>query len=255
MTPLERMGYLAHAQTAAHRRKIAQARDLIAAHPDFAVSVSWGKDSMVLLHLAATVLPQVQAVNIRYLHWADRLADHDRVRDETLCREDLQGVRYREIDCPGMWQVYERFGVHGLESKEGAAALRWFNQQFNAAFEQADCAGHIVGMRADESTRRKRLIKTRGQYYERADGRKMLLPLAWWSGRDVWAYLVAHDLPAMRIYDFAVQHRDRTRSDIAVGDADSMTLARYGEFQAWQDCYPAEFNAYCDRWPCLRMGC
>lgn len=92
MDNLERVGYLAHTMSAAFKRKVAAAQELIAKHPDYGVSVSWGKDSVVLLHLAASVLDDCPALNVRYPHWAERLADHDRVRNETLAL--LPNVRY-----------------------------------------------------------------------------------------------------------------------------------------------------------------
>ena len=102
MTPLERAGYIAHGHTAAHRNKVARAMRLIAEHRDYAVSISWGKDSGVMLHMAAMVCPNIRVINIRYPHWAERLADHDRVRDEMLARPEMAVVRYIELPAPGM---------------------------------------------------------------------------------------------------------------------------------------------------------
>ena len=129
------------------------------------------------------------------------------------------------------------------------AATAWFDRQFNAAFDAIKVAGHIVGMRAGESQRRAWNILKRGVHYQRQDGRRMLLPLAGWSGKDVWAYTATHNLPYLRIYDHATYDRDRQRSEIAMSNPGSQRLHAHGEFQAWQMCYPAEFQAWCDRWP------
>ena len=249
MTPLERAGYIAHGRTAAHRNKVARAMSLIAEHRDYAVSISWGKDSGVMLHMAAMACPTIRVINIRYPHWAERLADHDRVRDEMLARPEMAAVRYIELPAPGMWQAYEKFGIHDNDTTGGRAATAWFDRQFNAAFEAVEGAGHIVGMRAGESQRRAWNILKRGVHYQRQDGRRMLLPLAGWSGKDVWAYTATHGLPYLRIYDHAIYDRDRQRSEIALSSTQNRRLHAQGEFQAWQMCYPAEFQAWCDRWP------
>lgn len=64
-----------------------------------------------------------------------------------------------------------------------------------------------------------------------------------------WAYTATHNLPYLRIYDHATYDRNRQRSEIALSSTQNRRLHAQGEFQAWQMCYPAEFQAWCDRWP------
>lgn len=249
MGNLERVGYLTHTMSSAFKRKVAAAQELIAKHPDYGVSVSWGKDSVVLLHLAASVLDDCPALNVRYLHWAERLADHDRVRDETLAM--LPNVRYVEAHCPGMWEMYDKYGLGGEGAADSNKAVAEFNRGFLAAVEAGKGAlgirGHFVGMRADESSNRRRLLKMRGKEYTKKNGENICLPLAGWNGNDIWAYHVLHNLPFMRIYDYAVDNRDRQRSEIAFGSTKARVLAAHGEFAGWQKCYPREYQAWIDK--------
>lgn len=250
MSPIERAAYLAHSQSRGYRKRVDVARALIAEHPDYAASVSWGKDSVAMLHLVRDVLGDgCKAINIRYMHWAERLADHDHVRDITLNRPDMAGLVYHEEIAPGMWQAYELYGyASDTDHPSARAATTWFDTQFNAAFARAEdttgAAGHFVGMRGAESRNRTLNIRMRGVDYERKDGRRIALPIATWSGQDVWAYLVAHDLPWLMIYDHSSQSRDRQRSEMAMSNPNAAMLQARGEFEVWRDVYPREYQAW-----------
>ena len=256
MTPIERLAYLAHTKTKAFKNKVQVAQDLISKHPDFAVSASWGKDSTVLLHLACMAINPVKVVNIRYPHWAERIADQDRVRDEFLTRQDAQAIHYHEEISPGMWDTFERFGLlieH--DNQTNRQATKWFDDNFNQAFLKAEkvtqAKGYFVGMRADESQRRAKNIQMRGKEYTRKDGRNMVLPMAGWNGQDIWAYMVLHELPFLKIYDKA-QNRDRQRSEIAMSSTMSAMLQSNGEWQLWREYYPDEYRAWMEKWPDLK---
>ena len=128
MTPIERAGYLAHAHTAAYRRREREALVLISEATDCAASVSWGKDSAVLLHLCARVNRGWSVLNARYPTPAERLPDMDRVRDAALALPLLAQVQYREVPCPGEWDMYERAGdgFADAETPRQRAAVSWW---------------------------------------------------------------------------------------------------------------------------------
>ncbi len=257
MTPIEKLAYLSHTKTKAFKNKVQTAKELIAKNPDFAISASWGKDSTVMLHLACTVLSPL-VINIRYPHWAERIADQDRVRDDFLNRPDAQSIRYHEEISPGLWDTFERFGLMiEHDDKVNRQATKWFDDNFNNAFLKAEsitgAKGYFVGMRADESQRRAKNIKMRGKEYTRKDGRNMVLPLAGWNGQDIWAYIAAHDLPYLKIYDKA-QNRDRQRSEIAMSSTMSAMLQANGEWALWREHYPDEYRAWMERWPELKKS-
>lgn len=254
MTAMERMGYLAHTRTTGYRKRVQASLALIASHPDYAVSVSWGKDSIVLLHLAYQVGIR-RAVHARK-HDMGRYPDTDKIRDEVL--EALPGMQYVEVSCPASWDVYEQVGRFFVSpsTPDEMAAVNSYKGTFQAAManghDQVSAAGAFVGMRADESRARWWLTRTKGNDYATADGRKMVLPLAHWSGTDVWGYTVDHDLPWLRIYDFSAHgSRSRERSEPAfalVGDL-AEPLRRQGAWQSWQAAYPDWWAAWVARWP------
>jgi lysylphosphatidylglycerol synthetase-like protein (DUF2156 family) len=86
MTPIRRAAWLAHAAMPAHRATARKSIDLIASQgASYAVSVSWGKDSVALLHLAAQALGHVTAIHGRYSP-NEELPDIPAVRDAVLPR-------------------------------------------------------------------------------------------------------------------------------------------------------------------------
>ena len=255
MTPIERAAYLMHVETAAYRRQLSEATELIERHHDHVVSTSWGKDSMVLLHLAASVIHEVQAINARYPNPAERFADMDRVRDAMLSRPDMAHIRYTEVPTPGEWCMYERAGGGFSEAvtKQQREAARWWKSNFsanmNAAMERVGGAGVMLGLRAEESHARRLNLATHGTYYERKDGMHVVLPLSRWTGRDVWAYMVAHDLPRLRIYDECSCTRERARSGFVFATGGAGAIRRHGVWDDWRRVYRAEFAAWVRRFP------
>jgi len=257
MDALERAGYRAHAGSPAFRRRLVAAYRVAAAHPDHAVSVSWGKDSVALLALAAAAKPRVVAVHGRYRVACENAGDIDRVRDAVLAREAMAGVVYREVEIPGEWDLFERAGGPFLVAASAAQkdALRWRREtargRLRAAMEGLGCRGFLLGLRAAESRGRALNVAARGVSYEKRDGLAVALPLARWDSDDVWAYLVGKDLPWLSIYDVAPD-RGRARSMLCIAlGARGENLAR-GEYDVWRRAYPEMIWRWEERWPELR---
>lgn len=254
MTPMERAGYLAQTRTPGHRKRLQAAMGLIAAHPDYAVGVSWGKDSMCVLHMAYS-LGIRKAVHVRY-HPQARFPDSDEIRDRTL--EMMPELQYLEVPCESSWDVYDQAGRFFLEAEtdEEKALVRAYEGKFQAAIaqgqQQLGAAGSFGGMRADESRARFMLTRTKGDDYTTRDGRRMALPLANWSGEDVWGHIVVHNLPWLRIYDYSARgNRSRERSEpaFAVTGGVADAIRRHGAWQSWQAAYPDWWAAWVARWP------
>jgi len=237
MNPIERAGYIAHAYSKAFRTRLDEATRLICEHPRHVVSTSWGKDSMVLLHLAAGLIDGLSVINARYPNPAERFGDMDRVRDAMLSRADMARVRYTEVHTPGEWKE----------------AARWWKENFTrnmgAAMTDAGGDGVFLGLRAEESYARRMNLATHGTAYERADGLHVVLPLSRWSGRDVWAYMSLHDLPRMRIYDECSCSRERARSGFVFATGGAGAIRRHGVWDDWKRIYRSEFTAWVTRFP------
>lgn len=257
MDELTRAGYLAHYRSAACQSRIGAALDVIRSHPGYALSVSWGKDSVAALILAASVWPGLTVLNARYPNPAERFADMDRVRDAALAMPTLRGVNYIEVSCPGEWCMYERAGraFAEPETAEERDAARWwkagFTSAMRAAQERAGCRGVMLGLRQDESWARRMNVATRGTSYTKRDGLNVALPMARMSGKDVWAVLVRTGAPWLRIYDIAPD-RDTARSGFVWSTGAIGAVARHGGVALWRQAYPTELAAWFDRWPELK---
>lgn len=166
--------------------------------PDY-VSVSWGKDSTVVAHMAQA-LADAGSIDPAFVWVRVRGRENPhcwRVRDAFLERWPLR--RYVEIECdagdkargeltsgPGFAEAAERFGPRRL-----------------------------TGLRADESGGRKRRMErglTQGD---------SCAPIGRWTARDVFAYLWANDLPVHPVYAMSfggALERDRLRTSSVGGD-------------------------------------
>ena len=165
----------AWAATAVHRKRVEKSRAAVLSFtgggPCYA-GVSWGKDSVCLAHLVATLVPRIPLVWVRVE--PDYNPDCPLVRDAFLARHQ---VRYDEIEIvrgePGR--------AHGTLVAGAAIAA------------QRHGARYMSGIRAEESKSRERRAMM-------GDTAKTSAPIAWWHGIDVLAYLVTRDLPIHPAY-------------------------------------------------------
>ena len=239
MKALEQAGYLAHYQSTGMRRRIAEALSLVDDHPEHTVCVSWGKDSTVLYHLAR----EHHAVHGRYRE-EERFPDLDSVRDS------FEPKNYAECSVPGAWDMFERAGSFFFEPETPGQreTFRWYHNAWSQAMLEATGEKVILGIRREESSNRSRLVAMRGQSYQ-SKTQHVVLPLANWSGHDIWSYLAAHNLPYARIYDVALD-RVRERSDFTFGaGAASHAIWRHGAWESWKQAYPEQFYNWVAAFP------
>lgn len=251
--------YRRHARQAIFKTRVNETLRMVASRPDFAVAVSWGKDSTTLLTLAAAVVPDIAAINIRYPNPHERIPDIDRVRDAVLARPEMRHVRYVEVECPGEWEMYERVGRGFVapSTKEERAAVAWWKRELDAAAARGlsivGASGTLLGLRKEESFAREMNIKTRGLLYTRRDGATIGLPLGRWTGRDIWAWIATMMLPYLRIYDTARNGRERARSGFVFATGSPEAIERNGVWADWAATYPGEIAAWLRRFPDLRV--
>lgn len=261
MSPIKIAGYLAHAETNAYRSRVGRTMELIAKHPDYGVSCSWGKDSLCVLHMALEVHGQAKAFHGRYSE-NEELLDIPMVRDAFLSRFPM--VQYQEIPVYGDWEIYERAGRFFLEAEsqlEKKLLSGWhrdLRKSLDDAVVASGAKGKMLGLAAHESYGRKMNISTRGDHYQTKDEAiPKLLPLADWSPKDVWAYMLSNDLPRLRIYDVA-KDPERARSEFAfavIGASSANAIMRHGAWKEWATAYPDLWRKWITKWPEMSMFC
>lgn len=157
------------------------------------VGVSWGKDSVVIAHLIATLCPRWPLVWVRVEPIAN--PDCELVRDEFLGNHSV---------------VYDEIVVHCSHDSAGWHASGTLERGFSAA-TQRHGERYVSGIRAEESGIRKLRVAKHG-----LTGRNTCAPIGWWSAWDVWAYLHSRRLPIHPAYACTMDgHLDPGRIRVA----------------------------------------
>lgn len=158
-------------------------RGFAAAGPCY-VSTSWGKDSTVVAHLAATCGLVLPLVYVRMRRWES--PECVLVRDRFLA-EHGDGVDYHEywVDGgPRWWDDVD------LRQRSGSHVGRQF-----AEADRHHGSRHVSGVRAEESRMRDMVLARWGEA-----GPSACRPIGRWSAVDVFAYLCSRDLPVHPAY-------------------------------------------------------
>lgn len=166
-------------------KKIQRSRDAIRAFVGcgmFYCGVSWGKDSVVVAHLAHGM--GFPLVNLRC---TNRNPECDAVRDEFLSRFPSA---YHEVDVD--YSCVDRTATDGEIDRQ--TDVEWRNGI-------AKCCGiagtvrRLLGLRAGESATRFMRMARNGE-----NSLNSCCPIAWWTVADVFGYLARFDLPIHPAY-------------------------------------------------------
>lgn len=237
MDQSEREAFEAYAQLPKFKKRIDKALETIQKALDLGpayVAVSWGKDSVVMLHLCQQALPDILAINI-----GDSL-------------EDLQD-NYSEVIadyCDRFYPNYQQILYD--ESSDGG-----FFDQIQKLYESKSLA--FIGCRAQENKRRASTIKKHGIVHQYKTGpnkgKWRCFPLAYWSWQDVWSYTCLHNLPYLSSYDHVLagpKSKSRTavihNFDLHRGQHQE-ALIRHGAFTRLKVVAPEYYRFYADLYP------
>lgn len=193
MDEAERLMFEGWATLPQFKRKVAQTQKIIQDALKIApayVACSWGKDSTVLVHLCQQVDP-----NVPVIFWTDPeqeiLGNYSSVI-QRYCQKF--SPNYREIDTPGD-RVPEKLEISRI-------------------WEEYPMA--IVGIRKEEGGARRHAVKY-GLIHRYRSGSRLetwrAWPLLYWTWRDVWAYILAHQIPYLSAYDHPLaDHKSVSRT-------------------------------------------
>lgn len=164
-------------------RSIAEIRRFAAAGPCVA-GTSWGKDSVVLVHLLWLVARNVPLMHLRP---TNHNPDCDRVRDAYFARWPGQSYEEVAVDYHDVDRTLPDEQVDRMTDQRWYAAIRDCERRYGDR--------HLTGIRSGESFGR--MIRTLrwGLSTPRASA-----PIAWWTTADVYGYLATQDLPAHPAY-------------------------------------------------------
>lgn len=189
--------YLARARTSGFRQRVGQAKGIIESFLVTCerpyISFSVGKDSEAILIL----LTQIGIRDIPICTQGDDLDFPDK-REYGECivsRLGFTDYTYAYSDVSALAQLAD-------EDISGT-----FTHVMNRFAIQRKRTGFLMGLRAEESWHRRRLIRKFGPTYERRTKydshrtEQVCLPLHNWQGEDVMALIVSTETPYMHVYD------------------------------------------------------
>lgn len=192
------------AKLPAHRYKVEAAErevgHMLDMCPTAQLCWSAGKDSTILVHLIRCKMGLDVPIMSLYtdvelpgsLEYARTTAATFGVGVQTI--EPAQSFWAWLVDNAHLWRADQ-------DVAQGHHSLGKMWDEAVAAQERESGAGGIIwGLRAEESRGRKMNHKMRGTTYQLQDGRWRSAPLIKWTGRDVYAYALAHDVPLHPVY-------------------------------------------------------
>lgn len=247
MRDTETRGYMAHSRTRLFTKRVDFAKREIekVASNSPVVSVSFGKDSSCLAHVAKLVLGDISMMHMACAH---ELPGGESVE------EFFRGIGTLNELPPlnTLAESIEWLKEVGLPHERDKAAHRAIvkERKKDRGIEWCNANGFeslCLGMRADESKNRKRLFCARGPTYRIKSGITVCNPLAWWDSRDVWAYIVSNDIPWHPLYD--AQVLGFTRERLRNGGWLYTDGANKGWIQWLRKSYPEQYEKLENEFP------
>jgi len=147
------------------------------------LSVSGGKDSMAMLHIAAAVLRNRE---LAVFHWDHGAALMPRDIEEEII-ENIKSV------APNAKLIVKRYSF-GRDERARYDWRPWY-REFFSTLKELGYRYHILGIRRDESCRR----ASRGRVVERRNWVEVH-PIYEFTWRDTWAYIFRHSVPVPKVY-------------------------------------------------------
>jgi 3'-phosphoadenosine 5'-phosphosulfate sulfotransferase (PAPS reductase)/FAD synthetase len=187
-----------------HRAMVAAAERevdrMLDACPSAHLCWSAGKDSTVLVHLIRKKMGR--DVPIMSLFTDIELPD---TREYTQRAAEHMGVQVQIIEPQQSfwaWLVEHADRIRADQDvARGHHSIGKLWDEAVAAWElQSGAGGVFWGLRKEESRGRRMNFLRRGATYQLQDGRWRSAPLIHWTGRDVYAYALTHDVPLHPVY-------------------------------------------------------
>jgi len=187
MNMMEREQFLAWSRQEPYTKLVqatlAGMRSAMAGHENVNIAVSGGKDSLVMLHLALHAKPDCFV-----WHWDYGIYMPREIEKEVL------GILVQFPILQG------RLVLHARQSKNEAslAGYKAFFAAISGHLHDRAITLNLIGLRSEESIARKRRCKS---MFEQNGPVTNVFPIRDWRWKDIWAYIVQHDIPYPSTYD------------------------------------------------------
>lgn len=252
----DKQAYLLHAKLKPYISRINAAiettRKAIEGAKTPVLSFSSGKDSVVLLDIAIRAGFRGDIVFFKYGICTDVETPSENV-ELLKYYADKHNIKYHILDCLGEVDCWEQCGRFILfpETLEEKRIFDRTNYDFAKQSERF-CRENavdlqIIGMRKNESARRKAVLNKKGLIYTVSSRQAVTCcSLANLTAEDIWAYIFSRNLPYLSIYDYPYIDRRQNRNEITILYNDE--LIRCGMMFHYRQMYPAFFAWLKQRW-------
>ena len=172
-------------------------------HEKPVVAFSGGKDSLVVLHLALQIKPDIQVL---YNNTLVPIPDTLKFNKRIVAEWNLNFLEVKPLNGWTFWKVVEKFGFplgqrYGNEAT-GKCCYHLKKAPMKKAMKEHGWDLVIDGVTMAESRQRYFTLKdTNGYRYNKGWDCHKLSPIADWTPDDVWDYIQANNLPYNAYYD------------------------------------------------------
>lgn len=242
--------YLISAKMANFKRKVKLATETVKTALDdstnAALSFSGGKDSVVLIDIAVKAGFKGTLMFFKYGICTDVETPEENI-ELLKYYADLHGLKYQVLDCLGEVDCWEQCGRFTL-FPENEEEKRIFNQtnydyvKKSKEFEEENNIDlNIIGMRKDESKRRRIVLNQKGAIYQTENRQSVTCcPLLNFTNIDIWSYIFSNNLKYLSIYDYPYIDRQVNRNEITM--LYNTAIIRNGMLWHYKQMYPKFFE-------------
>lgn len=213
----------------------------------WAVSVSFGKDSIVLWHIIQRYYPGMMTLFVDRSIEAE-LPETPRVIEILQAMQPFLMTTVRPKQT--IFGLYRQLGgIPGLTTQKPDSIIRKITlvQPSDDWMRSNGYTGIIMGRRIEENlrTRGKHLTIRGALHYNKERAIWTCDPLLHWSAVDIWAYIAQYNLPYPPAYDLDPVGREQARMSSWSG----MAGARYGRWVLVKRFYPELWNYFVSQFP------
>jgi phosphoadenosine phosphosulfate reductase len=181
---------------------------------NIAVACSFGKDSIVVLHMALKFNPNIKVV---FNNTGVEFPENIKYKEKIKKLWNLNLIETKPIKT--FWQCIEEYGVPDIRVKNKGSntpmcCIYCKEKPADKVYKDNKIIAIMTGITAEESRQRKLLIarydnkddshdnvKFCGQrYYMRSSGFWKLHPIVYWREEDVWRYIKENNIPINPVY-------------------------------------------------------
>lgn len=245
--------YFTASLLSSYKRKVERAaqtiQDALKIPGGWMISYSSGKDSTVLLDILCKSGWKglgYHAVCSKYEDPAENIALSKKSSEK-------YGVDISVVKSFGEYDAWKAAGYFFTtpetpeEKRLARLANSDFKQKSREFMQSNNIRNYFLGLTKAESRGRKISLSSRGNTYQLKTGEWVCCPLADWTPREIWAYIVSNGLEYLSVYDTPGFSREQLRNELTVMYTSG--LVRRGIMLQYKMSYPALFRSLKKEFP------